>query len=419
MNNICLYFQIHHPFNLQTFRYFDTGKSRTYYDHIRMEKEIKEMARNYILPANESLLKLIEKTGRQLKVTFYISGTALDLFLAYSPEVLNSFRQLADTKAVEFAGGTATHSIVSLSDQRAEFLRQAKRYSDRIEYFFDQKPRLFVNSDLLYSDEIAEMIFAADYPAVLTNGTQKMLRWRSPNYLYTNEYSKSVRLFLRNEELSNNLAALFSDRDFALKSPYTSEFLKLLKTIPAEEPVVNIFMNYHNLAGLKNKEKQAFFSKMISGVIENFRQRFALPSEIINHFGPIGSLNAQEPVCWKEHFHPDYYPGNDMQKDAINQLFKLSKKVDSVNDYSVKTDWQYLQTSDHFHQIDDNYPFFQPANFFSGSVKSKYDAYINFMNILDDFKERIKLAKQKEVNENKVVTNYPLKRTNIKGQKGE
>jgi len=419
MNNICLYFQIHHPLSLQTFRYFDVGAKRSYFDNIRIENEVREFAKYYILPSNDFLLKLIQKTKGELKITFYISGTALDLFLMYAPEVLNSFRTLSDCGTIEFAGGTAYHSIVSLSDYKEEFKKQIKRHYERIEYFFDQTPQLFINSDLLYSDDISGIVAETGYPAMLTNGTQKILQWRSPNFLYSNKHSKNIRLFLRNEEISNALSAILADKDISIKSSYANEFYKLIKTLPSEEPVTNIYINYSKLGGPKSKEKFAFFKKMVSNILKNYTQQFSLPSEIISQFGTVGNLCSPEPICWKEHFHPDYYPGNDMQKDAINQLFKLGRKVNSTPDYNLQIDWQYLQTTDHFHLMDDCHPLYQASQFSSGNFKSKYDAYINYMNILDDFSQRLLIDQKTEKINKENKTRKSTIHSNLKEQKSQ
>jgi len=111
MKNICLYFQIHHPFSFQTFRYFDVGESKSYYDEWRIEREIHDAATNYYLPTNDYLLKLINQNKGNLKLSFNISGTALDQFLIYTPELCTSFRQLADTERVEFTGSLTFHSF--------------------------------------------------------------------------------------------------------------------------------------------------------------------------------------------------------------------------------------------------------------------------------------------------------------------
>ena len=172
MKNICLFFQIHHPFTFQTFRFFDIGGSKSYYDDSRIEREIHEAATNFYLPTNEFLLKLIHQSKGKFKISFYISGTSLDQFLQYEPSVINSFRNLAETGSVEFIGGTSSHSISSLADSTVEFKLQVKRNQERMEYYFGQKPQTFANTDLLYSNQIARIISETGYQAMITNGTK-------------------------------------------------------------------------------------------------------------------------------------------------------------------------------------------------------------------------------------------------------
>ena len=178
MKNICLYFQIHHPFSHQVFRFFDIGESKSYYDDLRIEKEIMDVAKNCYLPANNFLLKLISQYDGNLKLSFNISGTAVDQFLIYAPEVCTSFRKLADTGLVEFTGNTTSHSIVSLANQKHKFIESIKLSEQRTEHYFGQKPKLFVNTDLLFSNQIAQIVAEAGYQAILTNGTKRILQWR-------------------------------------------------------------------------------------------------------------------------------------------------------------------------------------------------------------------------------------------------
>ena len=173
MKTICLYFQIHHPFSYRIFRFFEIGESKTWYDNLRIEREIHNTAENYYIPTNNFLLDLIHRSKGKLKFSFYLSGTSLDLFLMYSPNLINSFKQLADTGLVEFLGSTSSHSISSLAESKNEFVRQIKTNRNRIEMYFGQKPQVFVNTDLLFTDQIAQIVNETGYKAILTNGEKK------------------------------------------------------------------------------------------------------------------------------------------------------------------------------------------------------------------------------------------------------
>ena len=244
MKNICIYFQIHHPFSFQTFRFFEIGESKSYYDDLRIEREINEATTNYYLPTNEFLLKLIFQLKGQLKLSFYISGTALDQFLMYAPMMINSFRLLADTGQVEFIGGTASHSIASLADNNEEFKRQIKLSQERIEYYFGQKPQVFVNTDLLFTSHIAKIVAEAGYRAIFTNGAKKLLQWRSPNYLYSNQDQQKVNILFRNEGISNEFSHLLGNPEVLIKPEPMKQLFAALKAIRPEEPLTNIYLNY-------------------------------------------------------------------------------------------------------------------------------------------------------------------------------
>lgn len=395
MKNICLYFQIHHPFSFQTFRFFDVGEYKSYYDDLRIEKEIQEASTNYYIPTNNFLLKLIYHYRGQLKISFYISGTAMDQFLSYSPILMSSFKQLADTGMVEFAGGTDSHSIASLADNNDEFVDQIYLNKERILQNFGQNPKVFVNSDLLFTNQIATSVAKAGYSAIFTNGAKKMLQWRSPNYLYFSEVQKRLKILFRNETVSNELSRLLENTETIEKPDSIKQIMNYLHAIKPEEPIVNIYLNYMSLGGCGLAEKHRFFRKFVSKIISDPSFYLSLPSEVVTRYVPIAEINSEVPVCWKDGFHSSYYPGNDLQKEAIKHLFKLKEKVKSIENPNLKIDWQYLQTSDHFHLMDENHPDYATPESNSGIFKSKYDAFINYMNILEDFRQRLKAEKRK------------------------
>lgn len=396
MKKICLFFQIHHPFSHQLFRFFDIGESKSYYDDFRIEREIQDAAKNYYLPTNDYLLKLIHQYKGNLKLSFNITDTALDQFLTYAPELFTSFRKLADTGEVEFTGNTASHSIVSLADKKNEFIESIKLSQQRTEYYFDKKPTLFVNSDLLFTNQIAKMAAKAGYRAILTNGTKRILQWRSPNYLYCSEDQSQTRILFRNEKISNELFGILSNSNQTEASKQLECLLLNMNTIYPDEPILNLYLNYKLLGGTNQSEKQRVFRSFVNKVAKSESYSFSLPSQIIEQYAPISEIGTEEPICWVENFHSAYYPGNELQKDAIRQLFKLSSKIGTIKNNNMKVDWRYLQSADHFHLMDENHPNYQNNLYDPVLFKSKYEAYINYMNVLADFKKRLKIELKTE-----------------------
>lgn len=400
MKNICLCFQVHHPFHIQAFRFSDIDSTKSYYDGPRIEREINDAVINYYLPSNDFLLRLINKYEGKLKVAFYISGTASDQFLMYEPEVLSSFRLLADTGQVDFLGSTSSHSLVTLTNHNKELIHQIKDHQTKTEYLFGIKPRVFVNSDLIYTDQIGKDISEAGYRAMITNGSKKTLAWRSPNYVYSNSHQPKMDVYFRNEQLSNELAHQLSSIDSDERKVSPNDFLSLISNHHKEEPLVNIYLDYKSLGGAEIEKKQEFIETLVSQIIKSSNMNFVSPSEIAERLGSVAPIMANEPICWVNNFHSDYYPGNELQTEALKQLYLLQNQDTHIeDDLNLNKDWQYLQTSDHIHLMDDQHPTYLDGNIEESLFKTKYDTFINYMNILDDF--RLKLYKESGKKEKK------------------
>ena len=210
MKTICLNFQIHQPFRYRKYRFFDIGNDSYYYDDYANETIMRKIADNCYLPANNILLKQIKKCKGKFKVSFSISGVALDQFRLYAPEVIDSFKELAATGSVEFLSGTYANSLVSLVDEQL-FAKQVKAHDDLIELYFGQKPKVFRNSEMIYSDELGDLIYRMGFETVLTEGAKHILGWKSPNYLYCNALNPRQKVLMRNHRLSDDLSFRFSN----------------------------------------------------------------------------------------------------------------------------------------------------------------------------------------------------------------
>ena len=152
------------------------------------------------------------------KVTFSISGVALEQFELYTPEVIESFKRLADTGNVEFLSETYAHSLAALKS-RNEFNRQVQLHADKIKGLFGLKPKVFRNTELIYSNMIGEMVNDLGYKAMLTEGARHILTWRSPNMLYTSVVRPELKLLLKNYKLSDDIAFRFSNRGWEGMAP--------------------------------------------------------------------------------------------------------------------------------------------------------------------------------------------------------
>lgn len=391
MKNICFYFQVHQPFRLRKYHFFDIGRQHDYFDDHENQAILKKVAQNCYFPANALMLDLIRQHGNNFKIAYSISGTALDQFEMYMPEVIDSFKALADTGCVEFLSETYGHSLSALRSKE-EFGRQVKAHSVKIERLFGQKPKIFRNTELIYADWIGNMVASMGYKGMLTEGAEHILEWRSPNFLYYHPEHPGLKLLLKNYRLSDDIAFRFSDRNWA-EWPLTSEkYTHWLNSLSNNDETVNLFMDYETFGEHQWHSTGIFdFLRAFPGqVLSHSDYRFVTPSENIDLLDSVASLSMPAPVSWADQERDlSAWLGNDLQDDAFDNLYLLENKVKMCDDESILRDWLYLQTSDHFYYMctkyfadGDVHKYFNPYN-------SPYDAFINYMNVLTDFTQRL------------------------------
>ncbi len=352
---------------------------------------LKRVAEKSYLPMNQILLDLIIEHGSNFKVSFSISGIALDQFETYHPEIINSFKKLAETGNVEFLTETYAHSLASLKS-KDEFTRQVQMHAEKTERLFGQKPVTFRNTELIYSDEIGSMVADMGYKLMLTEGAKHILGWRSPNYLYHSAKNPELNLLLKNFRLSDDIAFRFSEQSWKDWPLTTDKFTNWLSNIKPEEEVVNLFMDYETFGEHQWVETGIFdFMKALPGdVFSNTNFKFATPKEIGSKLKPVSALSVPTPISWADEERDlTAWLGNDMQDEAFDKLYQLEDKVKTCNDPQILNDWLYLQTSDHFYYMctkwfsdGDVHSYFNPYG-------TPYDAFINYMNVLSDFIIRV------------------------------
>ena len=234
MKSICLYFQIHQPFRLKNYRFFEIGADHYYFDDYTNQSILRKVARKSYLPANQLFLKLIEQFPGRFKISFSITGIALDQFALYAPELIDSFKELAATGQVEFLAETYSHSLVSLSNED-EFQHQVMTHSERIEELFGMKPKVFRNTELIYSDQIGEQVYRMGFKAMLTEGAKHILGWKSPNFLYYNVHQPKLKLLLRNFKLSDDLAFRFTNQEWSEWPLTADKYVDWIKGVDENE----------------------------------------------------------------------------------------------------------------------------------------------------------------------------------------
>lgn len=389
MKTICFYFQIHQPFRLKRYRFFNIGKDHYYYDDFANEDIMQQIASRSYLPANRMLLDLINQNRGKFKVAFSISGVALEQMEIYAPEVIEGFRELSKTGDVEFLTETYAHSLSSLFDPQ-EFSNQVKQHSQRINMLFDQTPTVLRNTELIYSDDIAEMAFEMGYNKMITEGAKHILGWKSPNYVYKASSQPNMKLLLKNSRFSDDIAYRFSNYSWN-EYPLTAEkFISWIAATPPQEEVFNLFMNYEVLGNMQPSHTGIFeFMKALPRFAYEKGISFSTPSEVMATHKPIGEMEVPNTISWSdEERDVSAWLGNKLQQSALESLYEIGERVRLCLDRSLKQDWIYLQSSDHFYYMSTKH--FGTGNSNFSPYMSPYDAFNNYMNVLSDFIGRVK-----------------------------
>lgn len=387
MKSVCFYFQVHQPFRLRTYRFFDIGKNHFYLDDYANRFIMQQVAEKCYLPANQVLLDLIKKHGTDFKVSFSISGIALDQFELYAPKVLDSFKALAKTGCVEFLAETHAHSLAALRS-KTEFAEQVRIHANRIEALFGQKPVTFRNTELIYSNEIGDMVAELGYRTMITEGAKHILGWKSPNLMYCSASSPKLKLLLKNFQLSDDIAFRFSEQRWN-EWPLTAEkFVGWLKATNPKDEVINLFLDYETFGEHQWAETGIFeFLKAFPALLlKKSKITFKTPSELSGTLQPAAPLNIPYPISWADEERDlTAWLGNEMQDEAFSKLYETEDKVRKINDPDITKIWRYLQTSDHFYYMCTKWFSDGTVHRYFNPYASPYDAFINYMNVLSDF----------------------------------
>lgn len=357
---------------------------------------LSRVAANCYLPANDLLLKLIARHPN-IRITLSLSGTVIEQMKAWSPETLDSFRCLAETGAVEFLGETYYHSLASLLD-RKEFASQVDAHRKTIKECFGFDPKVFRNTELIYSDEIGQAVEELGFEGIYMDGIESVLRGAPANQVYAHP-SGGLLLFPRNYRLSDDIAFRYSDATWS-EWPLTAEtFLRWISETPLSG-YTSLGMDYETLGEHQKRTDGIlqFMESLLTGLARQKQIRFINPSEAQSQIIPLATLSARETISWADHERDlSAWLGNEMQKDAFDSLRKLLPQIMRSTDSKLRRDFRYLQTSDHFYYMSTKggsdgkvHQYFSPYN-------SPYEAFMNYMNVLSDVAFRVKADQAKAV----------------------
>lgn len=392
MPSVCFYTHIHQPQRLKNFSVFDIGQNNTYFDNESNHAYLDRIAHKSYLPTNKILKDLIKRTDGNFKISFSISGSLIEQLESFYPEVLESFKDLANTGNVEFLAETYYHSLAYLYSQ-SEFENQIEMHKKKIEDTFGQTPKVLRNTELMFNNEIAKIAQDKGYKAILAEGVDHILGWRSPNFVYRAKTADKIKLLLKNYKLSDDVAFRFSERNWK-EWPLTAEkFAAWINQVNGNGELVNLFMDYETFGEHQWAETGIFefLNHFPEKILEHPDNEFLTVSEAADKYQPRDELDIHSVISWADVERDlSAWVGNKMQERALEYLYSFQDEVLASEDKSIIEDWRKLQISDHFYYMctkwfadGDVHKYFNP-------YETPYDAFITFMNILNDLKLRLR-----------------------------
>ncbi len=404
MKTICLYFQVHQPWRLKTYRFFNMGKDHNYLDDLTNRAIMQKVARQCYLPMNALLLKLIKENKGKFRCSFSLTGTVVEQFKAYAPEVLNSFKALAETGCVEFLAETYSHSLSSLASKE-DFTEQVKLHTAMIKKEFGLKPTAFRNTELIYSDEIGAQVAEMGFKVMLAEGAKHVLGWKSPDFVYTNAIDQKLRLLLRNYKLSDDIAFRFSNQGWS-EYPLTAD--KYASWLAGETgEIINLFMDYETF-GEHQKANTGildFVKALPAAILKNGDMEFETVTNVAEKHQPISVLHCPHVMSWAdEERDVTAWLGNELQNEAFSKLYALKDKIKALKNKDFDYVWNFMQTSDHFYYMATKWLSDGDVHSYFNPYGSSYEAFINYMNVLSDFEIEVEKALEAKQSRKKVKT---------------
>ncbi len=399
MPSVCFYFQVHQPRRVKKYRIFDIGHESDYFNdqsetNLNNERIIRKVAAKSYAPTNAVLLELL-KRHPEFRVSFSFSGLLLEQLAAWAPEVLDSFRALVATGRVAVLAETYHHSLAFFYSL-VEFERQVKLHAAAIKNYFGLRPTVFRNTELAYNDNLGRWAERRGYRGVLAEGWDKVLGWKSPNFLYRPNGTKRIKLLLKNYRLSDDIAFRFSEKSWSEYPLDAPKYVQWLNAANGQGHLVNLFMDYETFGEHQWADTGIFdFLRHLPGeILKHPDNDFVTVEEAVERYPTMDDLTVPQVVTWADTERDlSAWTGNELQTSALTSLYDLEPIVLKARDEQLLESWRRLQTSDHFYYMCTKWFADGDVHAYFNPYASPYEAFISYMNVLNDLRGRVVLNK--------------------------
>ena len=383
MKNICFCFQMHAPYTLKRYRFFEIGQDHYYYDDMQTEDRVEALINASYMPLCKTLAEMIRLSKGKFHCAISVSGIMLEMLEQYAPEMIDELKELAATGCVEFVVTPYAYSLANVYSD-TEAVEQLKSQQSQVKKLLGVESTTACLTELLYSDEIAIQLHQLGFKTVMTEGAKHILSWKSPNYVYSSSAAPKLKVLLRNATLSDELAFHFSDPAWSNFPMDSEKYATAIAAASDEEQVANIWVGAETFGIRQNAMTGIFeFLKALPYYVLEQGMGFMTPSEVAKKCAANDAVVAPYPLTWAgEAKDLSIYTGNDLQQEALQKLYAVAERVHLCKDKQLKRDWLILQDVNYLH-------FMNHIDQGATQFESAYDAFINYMNILSDFLQRV------------------------------
>ena len=395
MRAICLYLHIHQPLRYREYSIFDVGNNSNYFEddfnsRQNNERIFRKVAKKSYYPMLRLILKNME-TYPDFKVSFSVTGTWLEQAEKWEPELINLIRKMVQRGQAEIVGETYYHSLAFFYNLD-EFNDQVKIHEAAIEKFFGVKPKVFRNTEFSYNDSLAHWAEEKGYKGILAEGWDKILGWRSPNYVYRPAGCKNLRLLLKNYRLSDDIAFRFSNRGWSEWPLTVPKYQNWLNESCLNGNLVNLFMDFETFGEHQWQDTGIFefFDNFVKSWLSEYENKFVTVSEACDLEEPRDEISMPETVTWADTERDlSAWLSNSMQLTAEQQIYDLRDRILNTNNANLIADWRHLTTSDHPYAMCTKYWNDGDVHAYFSAYASPYEAFMYFENVLRDLEYRI------------------------------
>jgi alpha-amylase len=389
--SVCFYFQVHQPFRLRNYNFDQVGVDHFYENYDQNVAILNKVADKCYLPTNAKIMELMKRHKGRFKVSYSISGVALEQFELYRPDVIKSFQDLVSTGNAELLAETYHHSL-SFLFSKEEFDRQVELHGKKVKELFGIKPVVFRNTELIFSNDLAVHVASMGYKAMLCEGADKWLHQRSPNRVYHSPGMDNFPLLLKNYRLSDDIAFRFSNREWK-DWPLTAEkFSNWLHEHAGDAETINLFMDYETFGEHQWKETGIFnfLDDLPEMILDHPDFYFRTPSEVLAVHPVRDVYDVPQFTSWADAERDlSAWNENEMQREALEKIYALEKAVKETGDEDLLKVWGKLQTSDHFYYMSTKFWADGDVHKYFSPFQSPYEACTYYMNVLSDLEKTI------------------------------